>query len=166
MTQINGPVLKIQGTRFRLFNGDIVINSGDLSRNGANHWQIINLAPQRQTLWMFEVYFRKVEKERKWKKVKEKVSTQDKRTFSLSLVVLSKFNLLCDLIFSFRSFRQWATFWLDVHYYHFVLSCVVKNVWLFSSLCSCRWTEALIPGGADSRGLTAAPRLPASSSDR
>lgn len=41
-----------------MFNGDIVINSRDFKRNGADPWQIINFDPWRQ------LYLEKREKRR------------------------------------------------------------------------------------------------------
>lgn len=53
LTQISDPVSQIQGSRLRLFNGDIVTNSGELKRNGTNHRQIIKFVPLRSTLLVY-----------------------------------------------------------------------------------------------------------------
>lgn len=74
LAQISGPVLSIQGSRFCLFYTDIVINSGDLNRNGANHWQIINFAPWRLTLLViFGLFGRETEQNGESQAVRRKV---------------------------------------------------------------------------------------------
>lgn len=66
-------------------NSDIVINSGDLNRNGANHWQIINSAPWRRTLL---VYLDFLEETKKKSGGKEKISRQHTHTVQAICVEL------------------------------------------------------------------------------